>query len=240
MPTIAPTNVVLALITLLCLALLTSPFADPRRLAVNAQVERLTAGKIVPKEFDYEYLRWDSGRWGLRALKELEATSGDDHATDIAIRAKQKLAQKHRYDDDARIVLSREEARSRIQQLKENATVKGIPDSLINYLHTSSTHYQARQCLELDRKCAIWMHDFNSDGKLEALVLISHCCNNKNDIRSGQLYTQKGNRWEYVGYLSPSLNINEWTDAITKDEIKTVAPLWPDLRIGDQRLQMEN
>ncbi len=61
-------NVVASLVILALLAALFTPLADPARLAVNSQVARLHAGSVAPDKFDYQFLRFDAGRYGSDAL----------------------------------------------------------------------------------------------------------------------------------------------------------------------------
>ncbi len=64
-------------VSLLALALLLAlftPIASPARIAVADQMARLKNGKVAPKAFDFAYLRWEGGRYGLAALQELAAS----------------------------------------------------------------------------------------------------------------------------------------------------------------------
>jgi hypothetical protein len=61
-------NVFASLVIVAILALLLTPLADPARLSVNSQLARLAAGKVAPSRFDYQFLRFNSGVFGTRAL----------------------------------------------------------------------------------------------------------------------------------------------------------------------------
>ena len=74
-------NVAASLAILAILATLLSPIADPARLSVNSQVRRLSANKLSSSEFDYEFLRFDSGRFGTQALAQLATGANDDVRT---------------------------------------------------------------------------------------------------------------------------------------------------------------
>lgn len=91
-------NVTASFVILGVLILLFTPIADPARLAVNSQVSRLDAGEITPGKFDYQFLRFDSGRYGADALDTLTHSRDPD----IANRAKLTLQKGTRsYWDDA-------------------------------------------------------------------------------------------------------------------------------------------
>jgi hypothetical protein len=85
-------NVTASLTILAVLVLLLTPIADPARLAVNSQVSRLKAGAIAPGKFDYQFLRFDSGRFGTDALAALARNAN----ADIASRARQAQASDQR------------------------------------------------------------------------------------------------------------------------------------------------
>jgi hypothetical protein len=70
-------NIVGAFVILAAIVALITPIADPDRLAVADQVERLEAGRVGPEKFDFDYLRFHSGRYGLRALDRLKSASAE-------------------------------------------------------------------------------------------------------------------------------------------------------------------
>ncbi|MBO9708318.1 MAG: DUF4153 domain-containing protein [Caulobacter sp.] len=71
MATLEPTNIVMAVVSVVVLLGLFTPLADPRRLAVGDQVDRLRHGRVAVDRFDFEYLRFDAGRYGRAALARL-------------------------------------------------------------------------------------------------------------------------------------------------------------------------
>jgi uncharacterized protein DUF4153 len=64
-------NVATAVLVLAVLGSLFSPVADPARIAVASQMERLATHKTPPKAFDVSFLRYRGGRFGHAALEEL-------------------------------------------------------------------------------------------------------------------------------------------------------------------------
>jgi hypothetical protein len=89
---IEPVNVAASLGIVAVLALKLTPVADPARISVNSQVARLTGGTLAPAKFDYQFLRFDAGRYGKEALAALTHS----HNTDMAARASLALAAKSR------------------------------------------------------------------------------------------------------------------------------------------------
>jgi hypothetical protein len=65
-------NVFASLVILGVLLLLLTPAADPARLSVDSQLARLAHGQVSAGDFDYQFLRFDSGVFGRHALLRLE------------------------------------------------------------------------------------------------------------------------------------------------------------------------
>ena len=74
MKALETTNIAMAFGVIAVLLALFTPVADPRRLSVNDQMARLERHKVKSDDFDYEFLRFDSGRFGRRALERLKAS----------------------------------------------------------------------------------------------------------------------------------------------------------------------
>jgi hypothetical protein len=89
MKTLEVTNIAMAFVVIAVLLALLTPLADPRRLAVEDQVARLERGKVKAEQFDYQFLRFDGGRFGRDALERLKTHSN----IEIAKRAKATAAQ---------------------------------------------------------------------------------------------------------------------------------------------------
>lgn len=73
MKPLEPTNLVMAAVCVLLLIALFTPIADPARLSVASQVKRLEAGKVTVDKFDFQFLRFESGRYGRLALERLKS-----------------------------------------------------------------------------------------------------------------------------------------------------------------------
>jgi len=73
---IAPVNIAASLMLLVIFLAVHSPVADPARLAVADQLARLKAGKTDAAGFDYDFLRFDGARFGVRALHGLAQDDG--------------------------------------------------------------------------------------------------------------------------------------------------------------------
>jgi hypothetical protein len=92
------TNVYVAHFVVVLLVVLFSPIADPRRLSVDDQMRRLASGRVAPEAFDFRFLRFDAGRYGERALKDLIAHPRGAKGAQIADLARKAQTAESRYD----------------------------------------------------------------------------------------------------------------------------------------------
>lgn len=70
----------------LTIALL-SPVADPARLSIANQLDRLDSGRVAPDKFDYLMLRYEGVRYGWLALERLRSRQDEVDAATISSRA---------------------------------------------------------------------------------------------------------------------------------------------------------
>ncbi len=68
-------NFKVSLLALALMIIMFTPLASPQRISVADQMARLESGKVTPEKFDYAYLRWEGGRYGVSALTELSRSS---------------------------------------------------------------------------------------------------------------------------------------------------------------------
>jgi hypothetical protein len=244
MATVGATNVVMAFVALLCLALLTSPVLDPRRLGVNAQMTRLASGEVEPADFDYAYLRWNSGRWGELALRKLAQGRGGEHGRKIAEFARLELNKKHRWSDEAdnkgedNGILTREEARSRLQSLAANDEAPSeLSNSLVDFLRSEVGRYGVHSCLYPGNGCYVWLEDLNGDTRHEALVIVM----GEGHSRGGKyLLTPQESGWRLVSKVFGNASSELWVAYIRGGNVRAVSPRWPDLEVGERRHQIRD
>jgi hypothetical protein len=91
-------NFVISLITLLTILALSSPIADPARISVSSQVNRLQTGAVSPQNFDFRYLRFSGARYGRAALERLKQTEDGPEATFISRQAALALVLQHPWE----------------------------------------------------------------------------------------------------------------------------------------------
>jgi hypothetical protein len=138
----------------LILALFT-PIADPARLSVQDQVGRLERGKVKAEAFDFQFLRFDSGRYGKAALEKLKASQ--DAA--IASRAKAVAAQATKV---APVI-----EKIDLSKLTVYPAGRALPES---FLRQDWRDDSGSGCIGPGSQCSALLLDVNADGKDEVLL----------------------------------------------------------------------
>jgi hypothetical protein len=69
MKALEATTIAMAFVVIVVLLALFTPIADPRRLSVEDQVSRLEKGRVKAADFDFRFLRFDAGRYGVRGAE---------------------------------------------------------------------------------------------------------------------------------------------------------------------------
>lgn len=127
---IETTNVVAAIAAVAVVLSLLTPVADPVRLSVADQVERLKAGTTDLAKFDFDFLKFDAGRYGREALESLAADKSTPAAQAIAVKAEDARQRKQRLTaiGNPPVQLSPDEMRNKIRVLPAGAT---LPDTFL-------------------------------------------------------------------------------------------------------------
>ena len=91
------TNVLTACVIIAVLLALLSPIADPARISVIDQINRLNSGRTAPDKFDFAFLQFRAGRYGKEALQRLGDGTEGPRAPLFAERAKDALRADNEY-----------------------------------------------------------------------------------------------------------------------------------------------
>jgi hypothetical protein len=162
-------NFYAALLVLAVLLALFSPVADPARISVASQVARLEQGMIKPEKFDFDYLRWDSGRFGLAALRKLAAEGAGPEPQSVKSKAGAMLAKGVRYEA---VPPSKPDLEANIAIYPSG---RKLPATLLAHDWTNDTIARnVPLCLRYTgSKCDAFFVDLAGDGKEEILFLES-------------------------------------------------------------------
>src|SRR5690606_23887481 len=82
------TNITAAVLMVAVVLALFTPLADPQRLSVDNQMDRLASGAVSAEQFDYAFLKFEAGRHGQAALARLARSDNPE----IARRAREAEA----------------------------------------------------------------------------------------------------------------------------------------------------
>lgn len=207
------TNVVAAFVILAVLLAIFTPIADPARISVGSQMARLDGGKVTPDRFDYRFLRFDAGRYGMKALTGLKARGGV-----VARKADEALRTPTKYTRDAS---------GGAATLDD--VVRVYPDGQVlppAFRAQDWSAETARFPCTTDDRCDGYLIDLNGDGEREVILQTRY---------GGFIYgRQSDGRWAQVGSIhvtdDPRLR-----DILRRGEATAVKPAWNDLQVGDRR-----
>jgi hypothetical protein len=220
MKPLEPTNILAAVLSVAVILALFSPIADPARLSAADQVARLERGAVAAKDFDYEFLRFDSGKAGLAALDRLTRSS-DPQIAELARAAKARQERSgYSVEDRATRV-----AGIRIQPIAGQST----PPSFTAQLGRQDALMYA---CTVGNPCQLRNLDLDGDGRMEVLLATS------SSILS---FTQNGEGqwWQSAIYAACAPGSSEELAKAFVDRFAVAPARLPDLVVGGQRLQAQ-
>ncbi|MFC0242724.1 DUF4153 domain-containing protein [Rhodopseudomonas telluris] len=185
---LATTNIATSLVVIAIALALLSPFADPARLSVADQVARLKDGRADLDRFSFKYLRFDTGRYGVEALRRL---AQDDNAPAIRAKAVAMLERQSRYDPMPE--------GERIGMIRVAQPPGGeLPrDFLTADWSSEKASYLLPLCLKsASSSCDAILADLDGDGSDEIIL----------DARTGEatVFRRTDGQWRYFGTLAGS------------------------------------
>ncbi|MBP7703966.1 MAG: DUF4153 domain-containing protein [Caulobacter sp.] len=214
------TNIIAAFVVIGLLLAIFTPIADPARLSVSDQLGRLKAGEVSAERFDYLFLRFDGGRYGQDALRDLKAAGGVAGA-----KATEVLARKSRYEPVAR----------------QDAVEPGDPRSLEvvwprgaalpdGFVRTGWWQGDAEgMACAAEKPCPAALLDLNSDGQAEVIVA------GKNEA---VVFTSTGAGWRVVRQLGYR-GCPGFADALRRGDVRAEPSPWRDLVVGGQSIAID-
>jgi hypothetical protein len=224
------TNVANAYIILAVLLALLTPIADPARLSVADQVARLESGKTSMDQFDFEFLRFFSGRYGEQALERLKTKQDGPDAVRISQKANEALDWRTPAYTK-RIVRATSQSRAaNITVLNSSAT---LPDSFVKQdWEATSGPFLLPPCLIVNAKCEAILADLDGDGTAEILLF---------SLLGGistAFQSTKDGRWTILGPI-PNAQCAGVRDALRASKFETVAPKFKEIEVSGRRLRVD-
>ncbi len=201
------TNIAMAFVVIAVLLALCTPIADPRRLSVGDQVARLEGGKVKPEAFDYQFLRFDAGRFGREALERLKGSQ----IAEVAKRAKvASTATGRDYSSSDRAVPG--------PRIVFHPAGARPPEGFLN---STTTGRRYGGCMEGGGTCDARLLDVTGDGQPEVLMT------------SGWEIEVYGagpdDAWRKLGGFQPPCSGFDSRAAVRDDKLSVAAPAVQDL-----------
>jgi hypothetical protein len=231
-------NVAASLAILAILALLLSPIADPARLSVNSQVWRLSANKLSSSEFDYEFLRFDSGRFGSQALAQLATGTNEDVRT-RAVRMQRTETRSFRFrsPDRANSAVT-EPAFSHATVYPKDAT---LPQDFRDADFSRTIPTYGFSCLRDGTPCDIYVLPSGAAGETTIVVRFtndsSHTPSAYVPPMANVFQRDRDGKWVDTGTLSGA-GCPEIVDALREGTVTWVRPEHDDLVVHGVRLRI--
>jgi hypothetical protein len=218
------TNVATAFaIPAIILALFT-PLADPARIAVADQVGRLKAGTIAPEKFDYLFLRFGAGRFGVDALRDLAAQKD---MPVVAAKSAEALEKKTRVYANL-LPPSPAERAGNIRVVRPLG--EALPPAFLQAdWNNARAPYGLSPCLTGRTKCDAVLADLDGDGIAEIILLPAY--------GSATVYGSRDQSWSYLGQLAES-HCPGIFEAMRAGNIKPVQPTLPEFEVAGRRLRL--
>lgn len=212
------TNVVAAVLSVALIVALFSPLLDPARLSVADQTARLQRGAVKPADFDYAFLRFESGRAGQAALTRLAASSD----AEIARRAKEAQKAENAYD------LRRETNPRTPPRATVIAAWPATASLPADFLKPSPAGDPRYGC-NAEGACLATLVDLNNDDRNEILLA---------DHWRFTLFAETDGAWKQVGAftndLCPGQGRTDPRELIRTGQVKPTPPAWPSLNLGER------
>jgi hypothetical protein len=212
---------------LVVLFALATPIADPMRLSVADQMQRLQTGKVKPEVFDFGYLRENGGRFGKAALETLKNSPDKT----IAERAKAALT--------VQAVLMAPVPLQTPADLAKRITVHPqgakLPGSFLKQKWDWGT--ARNQCLQPsfgDWRCDAVVKDLG-DG--EPNIVLVYGDSAPNSFKQITVYRFEGGSWKLAGSFDGVVCKNEMADLLA-GRFTAAEPRQRDLDFGARRLAL--
>lgn len=230
---LAPTNILASAVIIIVLLALFSPLADPARLSVASQVQRLQSGKVDATLFDYDYLRFSGQRFGLLALNQLDSTPPPQQAAAVRAGVAAARAKKNRWaqnDAERRAGMTPAIIARNIQVFPESRTLP--PAFLAKTWLAEENAWTLPDCLiRPDQKCEAYLVSLSSNDKEQILVFSAASEPSIFDVDSD-------GQWQRIGHLSVGRCGNQLKTALREQRYRLRPPALQDLEINGQRLRI--
>ena len=223
-------NVVLALTVIALIAASNSLLLDPHRIGVSDQISRWQGGRIDAKNLDLEYLRFDSGIRGYRAVQSLRTDPRVVADAELARRLDKVIERRTRYSWTP----PQERRRNAISDIDQLAGLivpaANSPAPAGELLQAMLARDAAEaECRHPGDDCVHIARDLDGDGIVDALI-----CSLDTDQARCELWDRSGGNWKIAGRFDWCCSGDAATAirALRAGDIALERRRWPELRAG--------
>jgi hypothetical protein len=218
-------NVATSIIVLAVILALFSPVADPLRISVADQVARLEDGRTPVEKFDFIFLRFRGGRYGMAALDRLRQLQGGRDAARIVEKANAVLALNSRYDAPERTRITPEERATNMTVVYPKG--QSLPAAFVQ----QDWDYKYDYCLTDDSKCDAMLLDLDGDGAVEILLSLK-------PQGYFRVYKETGGKWRQLGSLDAISGCPGVRESLLAGNFELAVPEFRDIKAACVTLQI--
>ncbi|MGR9013554.1 MAG: DUF4153 domain-containing protein [Gammaproteobacteria bacterium] len=219
-------NIVGAIMMVALLMLTSTPVLDPARISVNSQIGRLLTDKTAVDDFDFNYLRFNAGRYGNDELRSL--MNNTSHPQADLLHEKVALTLKKKFPNNGREPeasgWNHEKLVRKLKLYPEGAVLDpAFVDFLVKQLNGKE---QRLNCAADNQSCQMLAIDLNADG-LNELVFF--------DSYSSRVFSLENGKWRKIGGLLGAdmhkLAGESLIQSLKNRDVEALPNKWLDIRI---------
>jgi Domain of unknown function (DUF4153) len=229
---LARVNVLSAWVSLGVLLALFTALADPARLSVNSQVDRLLAGRVAPEKFDFKFLRFQSAIYGRQALARLQAENEGPATTVIH----ELSAQAEHLPGTGAINTTPPDAAVLSRNIVFRTQGQELPASFLtnDWQHATPQRWLLPACLYLGTmQCDAYIVELTDEHQPNVLLI----------PQSGNVASvfgqNPGGQWQLLGTFMIAPDCAGVREALSRGSYRLLQPSLHDLEINGQRIQAE-
>jgi hypothetical protein len=229
---IEKTNIYTSFVILAVLLALFSPLADPARIAVTNQMDRLKSGKVSAEKFDYSFLYNQGQIYGLNALNKLKQETNGPDAAIIKERATQALTPQAPSTPPPSPIMQADDIANNISVYPVGHT---LPKSFSNKNWSALTEDRSvlPNCLFVkSSKCDAYIADA-TNATPQYIILMNSAFRS-----AGIIFSFDNGQWVLLGMTSNRIACHGISDAIKAGEFKIVPSNTPELDVNGVRIQI--
>ena len=196
-----------------------SPVLDPARLSVMDQTARLARGDVKPADFDFAFLRFESGRVGEAALAKLAASSN----AEIAKGAREAQAAEDRW-----VLRGERETPARTPEIAAWPRGATLPEGFLDEVRIGDPRWNCE-----GDACLAEARDLDGDGTPEVLLATAYDLSLFARDAEGR-WVAEGN-WPFRACV-PAAARSDPRELMRRGALESRPARWPDLAVGDLRL----